>query len=143
MTTFAFPKRYDETVANDGVTFSITDENGNYWGDFTCRHIDEYSQRGELAYKRIRAKYAAQIRSKKLSDYDAIKVVFVEAALCGWSGIKDAKGKEVAFDIATALDYFSQDETKWLLVHLSRLASDMTNYAPAEDGAEVETPEGN
>ena len=144
MTAFALPKRYDESIANEGVTFSITDENDNYWGDFTCKHLDEFSQRGELAYKRIRAKYAAQIRSKKLNDYDAIKVVFCEASLVNWSGIVDAKGKEVPFSLETALEYFGLDGTKWLLVHLSRLASDMTNYAAkVEEETASDTVEGN
>lgn len=127
---FSIPKRYDAELADAGVWFNIVDENGNEYGEFKCRYLDEASPRTEVAYKRIRQKYAAQIRAKKLTDIEAVKVVFVEAVLMDWKGIKDEKGKEVPYEVATALDYFSLEETRWVLLQLGKLSGDVTNFAP-------------
>lgn len=129
---FHIPQRYDMTLAEEGVWFSIYDENNTHWGDFRLGYLDPSSPRTELVYKRIRAKYAAQIRSNKLADLEAIKVVFVEAILKDWRGIKDDKGKEVEFSIENALAYFSEEGTRYVLSRLGELSGDVTNFTALE-----------
>ncbi len=141
MSKFKLPKRYDMTKAEEGVWFDIADDNGVEWGKFKCRLIDDTSQRSELAYKRIRMKYASDIKTKKLNEYDSIKVVFCEASLLDWAGIQDEKGKDIPFSLNDALEYFGMEETRWLLLQLSRLASDYTNFAA--DPTDAELPEKN
>jgi hypothetical protein len=125
---FNIPKRYDADLAENGVWFNISDENGNQYGEFKCRFMDTTSQRTELALKRIRTKYASEIRSKKMGDWDSIKVVMAEGVLIDWK-MKDDKGKDIPFSIEAALEYFSLEQTRWVLLELGKLADNVTNFA--------------
>ena len=127
---FKRPARYDVSLADEGVWFALEDEAGNSWGEFKLRYLDPLSPRTEATYKRIRAKYAPQIKSKKMGDLEAAKVAFIEANLADWRGIEDEKGKAVEFSLENAMAYFDTetDEGRWALVQLGNLAGDVTNF---------------
>ena len=141
MTDFAIPERYDETAANEGVWFVIDDENGNEYGSFKCRLIDQFSNRAELERKRIIQKYNLkdQRASKKMTDEDRMRIVLCESSLVDWE-MKDAKGKKVPFSVEKALEYFSLDATKFVFVELLKIVGDVTNF-PVEAEIEVEAEE--
>ena len=137
---FYVPKLYDSTVAEDGQWFSIYDNDENLYGEFKLKYLDAHSKAGELAYKRVRAKYATEIRTKKLGAYDSLKVVLVELHMVDWklpTDPNDTKAKAIPFSVNDALEYFSMDETKWIAHKLSELASEPTNFKGQEA---VETP---
>lgn len=137
---FYVPKLYDTTKAEEGEWFSIYDNDDTHYGDFKLKFLDAHSKAGELSYKRVRTKYATEIRTKKLGAYDSLKVVLVELHMVDWklpTDPNDPKAKPVPFSIDNALEYFSMDETKWIAHRLSELASEPTNFKAAP----VETPD--
>lgn len=138
MTKFKTFKRYDAATAEEGVFFKIEDEIGNVYGEFKCRYLDPHSPKTELVMKRIRQKYAADIRSKKLSDMDAVRAVFVEGVLMDWKGVLDEKDKEVPFTVADAIEFFNLEDNRWLLNELSVLAGDVKNFQKEAVVEEVE-----
>ena len=136
-TKFKTFKRYDDETANDGVFFNITDELGNEYGEFKCRYLDPHSPQTEVVMKRIRKKYAADIRSKKLSDMDAVRAVFVEGVLADWKGVLDANDKPVPFSLPVAIEFFNLEDNRWLLNELSELAGDVKNFQAQAEVEEV------
>lgn len=142
MSKFYVPKLYDTTKAEEGEWFSIYDKDDVHYGDFKLKYLDAHSKSGELAFKRVRTKYASEIRTKKLNAYDSLKVVLVELHMVDWklpTDPSDPKAKPVPFSIENALEYFGMEETKWIAHELSTLASEPTNFkaAPVETAEEV------
>lgn len=140
MSKFFVPKPYDATKAEDGVWFSVYDKDDTLYGEFKLKYVDQHSKAGELAYKRVKAKYATQIRTKALSGYDSLKVVLCELHLLDWklpTDPNDTKAKPVPFSLADALEYFSMDDTKWIAYELSNYATEPTNFKSPEEIAEV------
>lgn len=134
-TKFYVPKRYDDTVADEGQWFSVYDTDDTLYGEFKLKFLDAHKKEGELAYKRVRSKYATEIRTKKLGAYDSLKVVLVELHMVDWklpTNPDDAKAKPIPFSIENALEYFSMDETKWIAHQLSEYASDASNFKGGE-----------
>lgn len=138
MTKFKTFKRYDEATAEEGVFFNIVDEIGNEYGEFKCRYLDPHSPKTELVLKRIRQKYAAEIRSKKMTDMDAVRAVFIEGVLMDWKGVLDENDKPVPFSIKLAIEFFNMEENRWLLEQLSALSGDVKNFQKEADIEEVE-----
>lgn len=138
MTTFKTFKRYDAATAEEGVFFKIDDEVGNEYGEFKCRYLDPHSPKTDVLMKRIRQKYAADIRSKKMSDMDAVRAVFVEGVLMDWKGVLDVNDKPVPFTLANAIAFFNLEDNRWLLNELSVLAGDVKNFQAQAAIEEVE-----
>ncbi|MFZ4165312.1 hypothetical protein [Brevundimonas sp. NPDC058933] len=132
---FSVPSRVDNQLAETGVDLNIT-SNGINFGTFKVCYIDPYNPRDELKLKRIKQKYAGQLRRKELTEWDEIRITLVEANLLGWSGVKDGKGKEVPFSVEAAHAYFSMEQTRWIMLELARRASDVETFAPETDELE-------
>lgn len=131
MSKFYVPKLYDTATAEEGEFFSIYDNDETFYGEFRLKYIDPHSRSHEAAMKRVRAKYAQEIRTKKLTGYDSLKVVLVELHMVDWrlpTDPNDPKAEPVPFTIDNALEYFSMDETKWIAHKLSDLCSEPTNF---------------
>ena len=136
--TFAVPSRVDNKLAEDnGVELNIT-SNGIDFGTFTVAFIDLFNPRFELKMKRVRQKYSGQLRRKELTPVDELRITFVEGALLGWKGIKDAKGKEVPFSVEAAHAYFSLEETRWIMSELLQRAQDPATFARDEDDVDAD-----
>lgn len=138
MAKFKKFKRYDDTTAEEGVWFEIHDPIGQYYGSFKCRYLDPYSPKSELIMGRLRKKYAAAMRSKAMSELDAGRAVFVEGVLMDWKDVLDENDKPVPFKLADALEFFGDDDNRWLLNEISALANDVMNFQKIADVEEIE-----
>lgn len=141
--SFNVPSRVDNQLAETGVELNIV-SNGIDFGTYTVRYLDAHNPRDELTIKRIRQKYAGQLRRKELTPFDEARIMFVEGMLLGWKGVKDGKNKEVPFSVEAAHAFFSLIETRWILTDLINRAGDVETFAPVIDDVEdVEAVEKN
>lgn len=126
MSKFSIPKRYDAAVAEEGVWFEIADEAGQEYGSFKCRYLDELHPRTEVITKRVKTQFATK-KGRKADEWEVLKTIMVECVLLDWK-VNDMKGKPVPFTKADALEYFSEIDTRYCLIALSRLSGDVTNF---------------
>jgi hypothetical protein len=137
MTDFLFPDRFNDNLAEEGVKFEVIDENDNVWGVFKCRLIDRTLPRWRTTMERIQRRYKNDHKTKLV---DIRGELFVELSLVDWD-MKDAKGKAIPYDKATAIKYFNDPRAKFALEYLFAMAEDVRNFQPDEQ--EGELPEGN
>ena len=137
MTDFHFPKRFDDTLAKDGVWFEVVDENDNEWGSFLCSSVDRTLPRYKIALEALQRKYKG--RKKPGEDFSA--ELFVQLSLNDWK-LKDAKGKSIPYTREDAIKYFSQPEAAFVLNYLSALVEDVKNFQ-SEEQEDAGDPTGN
>lgn len=144
MTTFHFPARYDDTLADEGVWTSVIDEVGNDYGRFKLSLFDELTPRYRSTLERLQRKYPPK-NGKPNATYMAMTedqkliLTFVELAMSDWE-IKDEKGKAIPFSKEAAKEYFADPRALFVLRELSSFARDVRNFQPEE---QAELPEGN
>lgn len=142
MSKFYVPKRYDVEAATEGKWFEIEDQNGNHYGEFKLRLIDSASQRMEREANKVKLKYRS--KSKNMNEFESLMVVICELALVDWKlplDPSDKKAEAVPYTIENAMEYFNlNDDTRWVLMELAKLADNITYFAPdvAEAAEEAE-----
>ena len=126
--TFDIPERYDAKIADDGVWFSIIDENERLWGEFKCAMFDTDSRRIKLIQDRIKTRYAREIRLKTVDNEALGREVFLEAILLDWRKV-NSNGEPVDFSAEAAKAYFSNPKVaKFALPALIEYAQDVRNF---------------
>lgn len=131
MSKFKRHSRYDVTLAEQGVWFTVRDELDQVYGEFLCSLIDHHATHTKLRAQRA-AKGQRQ-QGKKAEAAEVIAELLVSLSLTDWSGVYYADGKPVEFTRANALEYLT-DET-FVATALLEYAQNVANYqvATADD----------
>jgi len=137
MTDFNFdlPERYNETIADEGVWFSVYDENNRLWGEFKCALYDTDSRRMKKAQEALKVKYAKEIRTKSADAEVLGTELFLDAILLDWK-LNGKDGKAIKFSKEAASAYFAQKPVaKFVLPALLEYSQEVRNYqvAPKEE----------
>jgi hypothetical protein len=125
------PSRYNEELADEGVWFSVYDEDDRLWGKFKCAMYDADSRRFKQAFDRLKTKYAKEIRTKSTDAEKMGAELFLDAVLLDWEEVT-VGGKEFAFTRANAELYFAhKPHLKFALPKLLEFSQDVRNYQAA------------
>lgn len=140
---FDAPLPYDETIADEGVGFTVV-LSGREYGTFHCIYLDPLSKKAEALDKKFEARHAKAIRTGKLKGIAKNKLFFVEFILTGWSDVKDRKGKDVPFAIDAATAYFNGPAGDHVYAELWTNFTNSKNFVSEEFfEADAEDAEGN
>lgn len=131
MVNFVTPSRYDQTLADKGVSVAI-DENGVYYGTFDVKCYDPYSPFFKVARERYQRTHKATIKLLK-TDQEKVIHQFVHLAMFGWKDINDENGP-VAFNKDVAFEFLTQTEIGlFVFSELVSQASDIDNFKAEEE----------
>jgi len=142
---FNFPKRADESLAENGVEFKIKDELGQEWGTYKLKWMDRESARGKAIWIRASKKYKGAIKAGTITAEELGRAILIENFLIDWDlPTTMTGGKKLPYSIEAANEFFAQPETFWLAEKLADLAEDITNFAVVLDAeGEAVEPEKN
>lgn len=129
----AFDPLYDEKVADDGRWFTVTGDNGKYYGEFKLRYVDEFSDRGALEFEKLRKKSSHKVAA--MGTWDKIAFYMCELRVVDWKGIK-SNGKEVKFTKELAFKFFSLEQHRHILWKVNEFSLNPAHFE-ADDEASV------
>ena len=131
MTKFVTPTRYDQALADQGISIAV-DENGTYYGTFDVKCYDPYSPFFKVAKERYNRNQKAEIKLLKDEQEKAIHQ-FVHIAMTGWKDIKSEDG-DVPFTKEDAFQFLTQtDIGLFVFGELFAQATDTKNFKAVDD----------
>ena len=80
--------------------------------------------------------YMAGLVAVSAEDLHAIERLFAETIVCGWQGLRDERGAEVAYSVDACVELFEQCPD--LADFVARFANERANYHAAEVEEETE-----
>lgn len=142
---FYIPELFDTKTASEGQWFDIYDSDDVHYGKYKLKYLAPLSAEYDLAFKRARAKFATEIRTKKLDTYSNIRVGVVECHLVDWELPQNpnSKKKPIPFSTKAAHDFFSMEKAKWICLKLAEFANEPSNFKGHEVEDSVEEISGN
>lgn len=124
------PSAVDSKVASEGKTFSIDDDAGIHYGEFTLKYLPTYDEKLELEKKRAWARHGVN-NNKEKDFYKRMAATLAHLSLTDWTlptnpAKKNAKSPEFSAD--AAYRYLTQENTRHVLVELAQLAGNNANF---------------
>lgn len=130
MVKFVTPARYDQSLANKGISIAV-DEGDQYYGTFDVRCYDPYSPFFKVARERYQRNHKAAI--KLLKDDQARSIhQFVHLAMFGWNDIQGEDGP-VPFSKEDAFEYLTETNVGlYVFGELFNQATNIDNFKAAD-----------
>lgn len=126
---FAFPKLYDENLADGGEWFPVLDENGKSWGEYRCRLIDNTVPHHKIALERLNRQYnQAAKRGVVKTEEDKILDLFLEISLVSWRKVPGVDG-DVPYSRENAELLFKSRYGPFVFQALLAKCTDKNNFA--------------
>lgn len=134
MVNFVTPSRYDQSLANKGISVAV-DEGDTYYGTFDVKCYDPYSPFFKVARERYQRSQKAAIKALK-DDQERSIHQFVHMAMFGWSDIMGEDGP-VPFNKENAFAFLTQTEIGlFVFGELISQASTIDNFKAVVDEEE-------
>lgn len=138
MVNFVTPSRYDQSLAEKGITVAV-DEAGVYYGSFDVKCYDAFSPFFKVARERYDRTHKAAIKLLKTDQEKSIHQ-FVHLAMFGWNDINDENGP-VRFTKEHAFEYLTNTEVGlYVFAELYHQASNIDNFKAVPEDELVEAP---